>query len=194
MRAMNNRVSAWFPIVLMLALTGLTYWLNLTVNDFGVRERPAGSDPDFIIDNFRITKTNATGVTDYVLTAKRMDHIRDDDITRVTMPSLIHYAPDRPPVQLDALRGIVTGNGDVTEFYDNVVVTREGINGDPPLVLRTEYLKALPDKALASTDRPVTITQGESVLNGTGMDFDNNTRVFRLLSQVHGSIYPPKKK
>jgi lipopolysaccharide export system protein LptC len=192
---MNNLVSRLFPVVLMLLLTGLTYWLDLTVNESGgPHEHPAGSDPDFIVDNFRITRMNATGRTDYVLRAKRMEHVRDDDTTRVTLPSLIHYAPDRPPVQLDAQRGVVTGNGDVTEFYDSVVVRREGVNGEPPLVMHTEYLKALPDKAFASTSWPVTITQGESVLTGIGLEIDNNTRVFRLLSQVRGTIYRAIKK
>jgi lipopolysaccharide export system protein LptC len=192
---MNNRVSSWFPIVLMLMLAALTYWLDLTVNEVGgSHERASGSDPDFIVDKFRITKMNALGFADYVLTAQRMEHVRDDDATRVTLPSLTHFAPDRPPVQLDALRGVVTGNGDITEFYDHVVVTREAANGNPALVMKTEYLKALPDKALASTDRAVEITQGESVLNGIGMEIDNNTHVFRLLSEVHGNIYRAAKK
>jgi lipopolysaccharide export system protein LptC len=192
---MNNLLSRWFPVVLMLLLAGVTYWLDLIVNEgSGAREHPAGSDPDFIVDNFKVTRMNATGSADYVLTAKRMEHVRDENLTRVTLPELIHYAPDKPPVQLDAERGVVTGNGDITEFYDNVVVRREGINGDPPLILKTQYLKAFPDKALASTDKPVEITEGDSVLTGVGMDVDNNTRVFHLLSQVRGSIYRVLKK
>ena len=190
---MNSRLSSWFPIALMLLLAALTYWLDLAVNETGPRDKPAATDPDFIVENFRITRTNTTGFTDYVLSAKRMEHFREDDVTRVTFPSLIHYAPGSPPVQLDALRGVVTGNGDVTEFYDSVVVTREATGADPALVMKTEYLKALPDKGLASTDRPVTIIQGESVLNGTGMEVDNNTRVFRLLSRVSGTFHNVKK-
>jgi len=187
---MNNLLSRWFPVVLMLVLAGVTYWLDVIVNEgSGAREHPAGSDPDFIVDNFKVTRMNATGSADYVLTAKRMEHVRDENQTRVTLPELIHYAPDKPPVQLDAERGVVTGNGEITEFYDNVVVRRAGVNGDPPLILKTRYLRALPDKALASTDDPVEITEGDSVVTGIGMDVDNNTRIFHLHQQVRGSIY-----
>jgi lipopolysaccharide export system protein LptC len=187
---MKSRVSTLFPIALMLSLSALTYWLDLTVNESGgVRERQASAEPDFIIDDFRVTRMNATGQADYVLTAKRMEHFRDDDLTRVSSPSLIHYAPDAPPVRVEAQRGVVTGNGDVTEFYDNVMVSRDAAGGEPALILSTDYLKVLPDAATASTDREVTITQGRSVLSGKGLEYDNKTRVFRLLGQVRGTFH-----
>jgi lipopolysaccharide export system protein LptC len=192
---MNNRASTWFPVMLMLLLAALTYWLQLTVNDVGpVRERGPDSEPDFIIDNLRVTRTNAAGLPDYVLTGLRMEHFRNNDTTRVTKPALTHFAPGAPPVHLTAERGVVTGNGDQYDFFDHVVVTREAVAGSAELKMSTEYLKVLPDKALASTDRPVTITQGESVLNGVGLELDNNTRILRLLSQVRGTLYRVVKK
>jgi lipopolysaccharide export system protein LptC len=184
---MRRSASALFPIALMLSLSALTYWLDLTVNESGgVRERQASAGPDFIIDDFRVTRLNQAGHADYVLTAKRMEHFRDDDLTRVASPSLVHYAPDAPPVRVDAQRGVVTGNGDVTEFYDNVMVSRGAAGGEPALLVSTDYLKVLPDAATASTDHEVTITQGRSVLSGKGLEYDNRTRVFHLLGQVRG--------
>ena len=185
---MKTRLPALFPVALMLSLAALTYWLDLTVNESGaVRERAASTDPDFVIDDFRVTRLNAAGHADYVLTAKRMEHYRDDDVTRVDLPALVHYAPGAPPVRVEAQRGIVTGSGDVTEFYDNVTVRRDAAAGQPEREMATGYLKVLPDDATASTDREVTIRQGQSVLTGRGMEYDNNARVFRLLGQVRGT-------
>jgi lipopolysaccharide export system protein LptC len=187
---MNNRASTWFPVVLMLLLAALTYWLQLTVNDVGpARERGPDSEPDFTIDNLRVTRTNAAGLPDYVLTGVRMEHFRNNDTTQVSKPALTHFAPGAPPVHLAAERGVVTGNGDQYDFYDHVVVTREAAVNSAALTMNTEYLKVLPDKALASTDRPVTIIQGESVLTGVGLELDNNTRILRLLNQVRGTFY-----
>jgi lipopolysaccharide export system protein LptC len=186
---MKRSLSTAFPIALMLSLSALTYWLDLTVNESGgARERQASAEPDFIIDDFRVTRLNAAGHADYVLTAKRMEHFRDDDLTRVSLPALVHYAPNAPPVHVEAQRGVVTGNGDATEFYDRVTVRRDAAAGEPALVMATDYLKVLPDAATASTDREVTITQGRSVLSGIGLEYDNNTRVFHLLGQVRGSF------
>ena len=139
---MKTRVTAVFPVALMLSLAALTYWLDLTVNESGaVRERAASTNPDFIVDNFRVTRMNAAGHADYVLTARRMEHFREDDQTRVDLPALVHYAPGAPPVRVEAQRGVVTGNGDVTEFYDNVMVRREASAREPALVMATGYLR-----------------------------------------------------
>jgi lipopolysaccharide export system protein LptC len=191
---MISKTSTWFPVALMLLLAALTYWLDLTVGEAGgARDRASGSEPDFIIENFRVARMNASGFTDYVLSATRMEHSREDDATRVTAPLLMHYAPGAPPVRLDAKRGVVTGNGDVTEFYDNVVVRREAGGDQAALLMKTEYLKVFPDRAFASSDRAVTITQGESVLTGNGIEIDNNARVFRLLGEVHGTFHRAAK-
>jgi lipopolysaccharide export system protein LptC len=187
---MNNRASTWFPVALLLLLAALTYWLQVTVNERGpARERGPDTSPDFIIDNMRVTRTNQAGLPDYVLTGRRMQHFRSNDITQVEQPALTHYAPGAPPVHLTAERGEATGNGDQYEFFDNVVVTRDASAGNAKLTMNTAYLKVLPERALASTDRAVTITQGESVLNGIGMDLDNNTRVLHLLNQVRGTFH-----
>lgn len=204
---MNPRASTWFPLVLMLLLAALTYWLQLTISETGpARRRASDSTPDSIVENLRVTRTAASGLPDYVLTGVRMEHFRTSDTmqdgkpvrgletTQVTKPSLTHYAPGAPPVRLDAERGVAVGNGDLYEFFDKVVVTRAAVAGNPELVMRTEYLKVQPDRALASTDRPVTITQGDSILTGTGLELDNNARILRLLSQVHGTFIRAAKK
>jgi lipopolysaccharide export system protein LptC len=192
---MNNRASTWFPLALMLLLAALTYWLELTVSDVGgARPRANDSNPDFIVDNFRVTRTNQAGLPDYVLAAPRLLHFRGNDITEIEGPSLTHYAPGSPPVHLDAARGVVTGNGDLYEFFDKVVLRREPVGNDPALVMHTDYLKVMPDRALASTDRAVTITQGDSVLTGIGLEVDNNTRILHMLSEVRGTFHRVPKK
>ena len=54
--------------------------------------------------------------------------------------------------------------------------------------VQTEYLQVFPDRDLARTDKPVIITEGDSRLSGVGMEFNNKTRQFALLSQVRGTF------
>jgi lipopolysaccharide export system protein LptC len=54
--------------------------------------------------------------------------------------------------------------------------------------MQTEYLQIEPDRDTASTNRPVVVTEGRSRLAGVGMEFNNKTRQFTLLSQVRGTF------
>jgi lipopolysaccharide export system protein LptC len=68
------------------------------------------------------------------------------------------------------------------------VVVREADRGRSELRIQTEYLKIVPDRDLAHTDKPVIITEGRSRLTGVGMEINNKTRQFALLSQVRGTF------
>jgi lipopolysaccharide export system protein LptC len=48
----------------------------------------------------------------------------------------------------------------------------------------TDYLHVIPDQDYAKTDKPVTITSGNSVTHAIGMELNSDTRVVKLLSSV----------
>lgn len=57
-------------------------------------------------------------------------------------------------------------------------------------LLRTARLVVLPDLEQARSDHRVTVTQGESILAGTGLRADMKTKRFQLLSKVKGRYVP----
>jgi lipopolysaccharide export system protein LptC len=50
--------------------------------------------------------------------------------------------------------------------------------------MTTSFLHIVPDDNFAKTDKPVTIIEANTIINAVGMEFDNNTQVIRLLSEV----------
>jgi lipopolysaccharide export system protein LptC len=54
----------------------------------------------------------------------------------------------------------------------------------------TERLRVLPDVDRADTARPVTVTHGDSILVGTGLDVDMTAKRFQLLNDVKGHYAP----
>jgi hypothetical protein len=56
-------------------------------------------------------------------------------------------------------------------------------------VLTTAKLDAYPDDEIATSDRPVTITQGQSVVNGSGLKANNKTSMYVLEGPVHGIFH-----
>jgi len=185
----RDRVSTLFPLLLILALAAGSLWLERAVQ---APERDKSGkmrhDPDFIAEDFGITKIDATGKPEYILSAARMQHYPDDESTSVTAPQLVQRHEDANPIVIRAERGMITQNGEEASFYGSVVVVREAGRGQNELRLQTEYLQVIPDRDLARTDQPVFITEGRSKLSGVGMEFNNKTRQFALQSQVRGTF------
>lgn len=184
----RNRASNLFPLLLMLALAAATLWLERAVQapeyDNSGRMR---HDPDFIAEDFGVTKMGLAGKPEYRLSAARMLHYPDDNSTDIVAPRLEQSRDGEPPIVIRADRGTVSGNGEEAGFSGNVVVVRAAGGGRSELRVETDYLQVIPDRNLARTDKPVIITEGRSRLAGTGMEFNSKTRQFALLSQVRAT-------
>ena len=185
----RGRASSLFPLLLILALAAASLWLERAVQ---APERDNTGkmrhDPDFVAEEFGITKIGASGKPEYVLSAERMLHYPDDESTNIVAPHLMQRPGDATPIDIRAERGLISRNGEEASFYDNVVVLRKAGAGRSELRVQTEYLQIIPDRDLALTDKPVIITEGRSRLSGVGMEFNNRTRQFALLSQVRGTF------
>jgi lipopolysaccharide export system protein LptC len=185
----RDRAFSLFPLLLMLTLAAASFWLERAVQ--APEHDKSGKlrhDPDFIADDFGITKMDASGKPEYILSAARMLHYPDNDSTDIVTPRLVQRHDNDAAIVIHADRGTVSKNGEEASFYDNVVVVREAALGRDELRVQTEYLQIVPDRDLARTDKPVIITEGRSRLSGVGMEFNNKTRQFALLSQVRGTI------
>jgi lipopolysaccharide export system protein LptC len=185
----RDRASSLFPLLLILALAAASLWLERAVQ---APERDNSGktrhDPDFIAEDFGITKMDTSGKPEYILSAERMQHYPDDESTSVVAPHLVQRHDNANPVVIRAERGVIAKKGEEARFYGSVVVVREAGRGQSELRVQTEYLQVIPDRDLARTDKPVIITEGRSRLSGVGMEFNNRTRQFALQSQVRGTF------
>jgi lipopolysaccharide export system protein LptC len=186
----RDRASSLFPLLLILALAAGSLWLERAVQVPGYdKSGKMRHDPDFIAEDFGITKMDATGKPEYILSAKHMEHYPDDESTSVVAPRLVRRHEGANPIVISAERATIAKSGDEASFYGSVVVVREAGRGQSELRVQTEYLQVVPDLDLARTDKPVTVTEGQSRLSGVGMEFNSRTRQFVLQSQVRGTYY-----
>jgi lipopolysaccharide export system protein LptC len=185
----RSRITSLFPLLLMLALAAASFWLERAVQapepDRSGRMR---HDPDFIAENLDITQMNAAGKPDYILSAARMTHYPDDDTTDILAPRLVERRDKARPISIRSDRGQLLGRGEEAKLYGNVVVVRAASKGQSEMRVQTQYLDVFPDRDFARTDKPVLITQDKSRLSGVGMEFNNKTQQFALLSHVRGTF------
>ena len=189
-----SRARYWLPILPLLGLLGVTYWLNQQVTQ--ETPKPDNSkrhDPDAIMENFSAVKMNQQGAPRFIMAANKMRHYPDDDSTELDAPRITTLTSGQPPVHTFAQRGMVSSKGDEVFLHGNVNVVREASADREELKLLTEYLHIIPDQDLANTDRAVTIVDAHNTTRAIGLEMDNNARTLKLLAQVRSEHVPVKK-
>lgn len=179
------RARHWLPLLPLLGLLAVTYWLDQQVRPEAQRVvGPQRHEPDAVMENFSAIKMNELGKPGFVMSASRMLHFPDDDTALLEMPRLTSLAAGRPPVHVAARQGEVSGNGEEVRLRGEVEVMREAGQGRAELTLQTDVLRVLPERDWADTDRPVTLFDGRTTVEAVGMEMDNRARTVKLLSQV----------
>ncbi|MBS3916396.1 MAG: LPS export ABC transporter periplasmic protein LptC [Sulfuritalea sp.] len=182
------RGQSLFPIALLTLLVGLTFWLQRATevkdnfNDSKLRH-----DPDYFAENFTVRRFTASGGLQSTLAARKMVHYPDDDTTVVDEPRLSFFRGDRP-THLTAKQGLIGPDAQEIALVGNVRGVRAATPTDAEIVYTSSHLTVYPDEEVARTSAAVTITQGASIVRGVGMEADNKTQIYKLLSQVNSTI------
>lgn len=188
MSVRTNPAAALFPLMLVGLLAGMSYWLELTSRTpAGKDDGKSRHDPDYIVERFEIRRFDLLGNLQHTVVADQMRHYPDDDSTVVLAPRLTYHRD--PPTQVAAREAQVSSKGEHVELIDDVRVTRAGQPGKPAIVLATSRLDAWPDDEVAKSNAPVTITQGTSRINGSGLSADNKTSIYVLEGPVNGIFF-----
>ncbi|ABE48410.1 LPS export ABC transporter periplasmic protein LptC [Methylobacillus flagellatus] len=185
-----------FPLAVLGLMALITLWIDRTVQPPEPRiDGATRHDPDYILNNFVTTKTDATGSISHILKASEMRHYPDDDTTELENPHFTQFGVGRPATTIEGKRGYVSSDGAVVEFRDNVRVVRPAFGDRPEMTLTTEYLRVEPDREVASTDQPVVITQGpKSVVRAVGMVYDKKNQTIQLNKRVRSHYERPPAK
>lgn len=183
---MKGLPSIWFALILLALLAALTLWIDRTVQaPPPKRDGSTRHDPDYIINNFSSLRTDALGNPRYSLSGVDMRHFPDTDTTELIRPFYKQFMRDKPNVQVQGERGLVSPNGENVYFMDNVKMVRAATAQKGEMTLLTEYIHIVPDLGLLKTDRPVTILQApRTVVHATGMEYYKKERLLKLFNRV----------
>lgn len=193
---MNMRPAIIFPLLLLLMLAVLTFWINKTVQPPVPKiDGSSRHDPDYIMSNFVTTQTDINGALRYKLAAAEMRHFPDNDSTDLIRPRFTQFAIDKPYTQLEGLRGHVSASGEQIELFDNVKVKRPAYAEKGEMTVDTDYLQIFPEQELARTESPVIIRQApKTIIYATGLIYDKKQQTVTLLHKVRAHYEKPLAK
>jgi lipopolysaccharide export system protein LptC len=180
-----------FPLLLMLALAGLTFWLERTVREEErVHPSQRRHDPDFVVEKLSYTRFNLQGFVESTLAAAKMLHYPDDDSTDLVAPRIVHTRPGEPRVILTAERGTMSQDGEEIFLHGNVLIVREAGPEGFEKRMQTSFVHVAQGRSVFLTDRDVVITEGDRVLSGRGMEYHNDSQELFLRGRVRGRFEP----
>lgn len=190
---MKGLHSIWFALILLALLAALTLWIDRTVQaPPPKRDGSTRHDPDYIVNNFSSMRTDPEGNPRYTLSGVDMRHFPDNDTTELVKPFYRQFMRNKPNVQVQGERGLVSPNGENVYFMDNVKMVRAATAQKGEMTLLTEFIHIVPDQGLLKTDRPVTILQApKTVVHATGMEYYKNERILKLFNRVRAHYERP---
>jgi len=184
---MKDRAASLFPLAMLLLLAALTFWLNRVIQSDNPHG-PLRHDPDYWAERFELRRFDIGGKLQHTLVAEKLLHYPDDDTTVVTAPHLIYH--QQPPSEMSARMAYIGRDGKEVDLVGDVRVIRHAaVDGMPDTVAESRTLQVFPDDEKAHTDDPVVITQGRSVMRGSGGDIDNGSGISTLRGRVTGTLY-----
>ena len=185
---MLNRLSSWFPVLLLATLAMLTYWLDAQVQSGGRGSGTGPQNPDYFLEDFAATRFGKDGSVVQHLAARKLTHFPDGQPTQVIAPTLTDTQPGKPPTRVRADTGRVSADNEHVYLSGNVVAERDGADGKGKVTLVTEYLHVQPKFEKADTDLRVTITDAAGTHTGGAMEADNKAHTLRMRNGVTGEI------
>ena len=189
---MKTSSTRLLPLVLLTLLAALTFWLDQATHVGESRnDGKERHDPDFIVDSFTVRRYDTDGHLQHLLTAKKMLHYTDDDSTEVNLPALSYFGSGRR-TDVAAPRAWLGPEGKELRLLDDVHLVQQATATEPATLLTTTELLVYPDEEIARSDKPVTISQGASVITGSGLEADNRVQMYKLLGRAHAIIYRQK--
>jgi lipopolysaccharide export system protein LptC len=189
-----QRLTAWFPIVLLAAVAAVTVWLDRQVQPPETASNgKARHDPDYIVDNFMVTRIGPDGAVRYTLNARRMLHYPDDDTTTLDAPKLVNFRGPDVTVTATAKTATLSSNGENAYLNDDVRLVRAAYDDHSELTVVTTWLHVIPNDGIAKTGKPVRIHDANTLITSDGLEFDNETHILKLLSNVRGRYEKTRK-
>ncbi|MBK8063016.1 MAG: LPS export ABC transporter periplasmic protein LptC [Betaproteobacteria bacterium] len=189
---MRLAATRMFPMLLMLALALLTFWLQRAVLDEDQHPALRRHDPDYIVENFTIVNFSAQGLAESTLAGRRMVHFPDDDSTELLAPRLVQTKPDRPRMTLTSDRGALSQDGEDAFLYDNVLLVRDASPEQPEMRMTSSFLHVVRERSLIRSDREVAMREEGRTLTGRGLEYNSDTRQMYLRERVRGTFEPRK--
>jgi len=182
---MSARGSLWLPLVILLLLAGLSFWIEQSVQLPANGEQPAQTDPEGIMENFDALRTDPAGNPQYRLSAKRLKHYSGSKLTEMELPHFVQLNDQAGEVSATARQASISSDGNEVDLRGEVNMVRAARAEQSAMTLSTAQLLIYPDRNLLRAPGAVHVHDNTLDLRAGAMEYDANQRVIKLTGRVN---------
>jgi lipopolysaccharide export system protein LptC len=182
----------YWLVVIVLALaaigTELLLWVNRELPNAQTFAGPPRSD--YTLTDFTLDALDSGGMRTFQVSGPHLARRGDDGSIFVTTPDYVLVDGTGHPWQGKSDAAWVNKDGTLMKLQGHVEMHRTQAADTKPVDVVTSDLTTWPKTKKMETAAPATITQPGSILRGTGMRGDLNSKVLELLADVHAILQP----
>jgi lipopolysaccharide export system protein LptC len=181
----------WF-VAALLALVGIALNIVLWITRQRTNEQTFAGPPrsDYTLTDFTLNALDAEGKLSFQTVGPFLARRGEDGSIFVTTPDYVIYDGNGHEWKGKSDSAWVNKDGTIMRLDGHAEMHRQAAQGVQPVDVVTRDLTTWPKDKKMETAAPATIVQPGSILRGTGMRGDLNTRELELLSDVHATIEP----
>jgi lipopolysaccharide export system protein LptC len=159
-----------------------------------LREPPPPSDDaraDYRLENYEMTALREDGSEGFSVAGPLLERDTEALVTTLTEPRF-SFPGGRPGERWNARAGSawIGPKNDEVRLLDGVEMVGPPGARNQPARFSTEHLTIFPEAEKARTPAAVTVTQGRSILQATGLEVDMQAQRYELLADVDATFYP----
>ena len=185
----------WF-VAALLALVGIALNVVLWITRQRTNEQTYAGPPrsDYTLTDFTLNALDAEGKLSFQTVGPTLARRGEDGSIFVTTPDYVIYDGNGHEWKGKSDSAWVNKDGTIMRLDGHAEMHRQASQGVQPVDVVTRDLTTWPKDRKMETAAPATIVQPGSILRGTGMRGDLNTRELELLSDVHATIAPKDQR
>lgn len=181
-----------FPLILAVALGGLSAWLG-RISEVEIEEvRLNPDEPQYTMDGLDGRRFDEQGYLKEHLSSKGAKQFPESSDIHFESPHLSFFQEGRLLYEVGSDEAVYHTETKQVLFKNHVVLNKTGDGRRQAGMVKTDKLHVDTESQYAQTDTPVSFQYGASHGQAGGMTYDHKTGLLNFSSKVKATIYDTK--
>lgn len=187
---MNLLRQAGWSVLTLIAFACLSLYLSASKPVLKLDNDALSSIPDTFVTNLTLTQFDSRGHITHYLQTKTVRHVPRNDTHYLTTPHIKIIQKNQAPWEINAKKATAIQAGQQITFHHNVIIRQKKEKSAQDTLVTTEEMTYFPQKQLASTRKPIRLSQAGNVVTSTGMNAYLADNRVQLLNNAQ-AVYEP---